>query len=391
MWAATKTRTGIRLSASLGLAAGFLGVCPIGTVPAQAQEPSHRTSLCLEAPSGIEGTDLAGVRAVLPLGDSLILALQQGVSHITVLHRQAGSWRSRALGREGDGPGEFRWPNAMGLHEDGVWIADARTGRVTFLDGQLEVTRSLLPGLPHVARPFLPGSMRPLAGGALLHVPRFAPNVHAAYGPDPPPVPIEVRAGDGTPLHRWELRTGPSFVTLRGGSGVSLTLSRPLAPGLLLAASPSGRQVAWVEDAWTAGDVRLRQLDVESGVEGARHLQSSPPALSSRQRDSIAAAARDALTSLADPGSVRLGPGALAVPDRFPPVDGVAVSDSGEAWVRGWFDDRRQWLAVGEGGLLGTRVDPKQDVLYVGMDGVMATAEDAVGVSSLVWYARCRR
>lgn len=384
-------RTGSRVAVGMGLVAGSLGALAICSVATQVQEPPPRASLCLAAPSRIEGTDLAGVRAALPLGDSLVLVIEQGARHITVLHRQAGSWRSRILGREGDGPGEFRSPNAIGLHDDEVWVADARTGRVTFFDRHLEVTRSLLPGLPHVARPFAPGSMRPLAGGALLHVPRFAVNFHAAYGSDPPPVPIEVRAGDGTPLHRWGLHTGTSYVTVRGGSGASLTLSRPLAPGLLLAASPSGRQVAWLEDAWAVGDVRLWRLDAETGVEAVRRLQASPPGLSAGQRDSIAAAALQALPALADLGGARVGPDALVVPDRLPPVDGVAVSDSGEAWLRGWFDGRLQWLAVGEAGVVGTRVDPQQDVLYVGMDGVMVTTEDAVGVSSLIWYARCRR
>lgn len=40
----------------------------------------------------------------------------------------------RRIGREGDGPGEFRSPGTVGWHGDTLWVIDAVSQRITWFD-----------------------------------------------------------------------------------------------------------------------------------------------------------------------------------------------------------------------------------------------------------------
>lgn len=88
--------------------------------------------------------------------DGRVYVLEAGEQEVRVL-RPNGSVERR-MGREGDGPGEFRSAHALGVVGDTVWVLDARPDRITLFDragsvlstGRVEQARVPLParGLP---------------------------------------------------------------------------------------------------------------------------------------------------------------------------------------------------------------------------------------------------
>lgn len=54
------------------------------------------------------------------------------------------------FGSEGEGPGEFRTSNAIGVLGDTVWVADALAGRITLFDPTGSVLATRTPGTPQI-------------------------------------------------------------------------------------------------------------------------------------------------------------------------------------------------------------------------------------------------
>jgi hypothetical protein len=77
-----------------------------------------------------------------------------GAKFLLALNGQVGGYSpdgslSPLLGRKGKGPGEFESPGAIGFVGDTTWVFDMSLDRLTFLDGQNAVVRTLSPsGFP---------------------------------------------------------------------------------------------------------------------------------------------------------------------------------------------------------------------------------------------------
>jgi len=69
--------------------------------------------------------------------DGRIYVLESGAQEIRVLAPDGSV--ERRIGREGDGPGEFRRAYAIGVSGDTVWALDSRLDRITLFDREGEV------------------------------------------------------------------------------------------------------------------------------------------------------------------------------------------------------------------------------------------------------------
>lgn len=77
------------------------------------------------------GVGLTRVGSVIVDGDRLLVAqpLEQRVRVFSLSGDFLGF-----IGRRGEGPGEFQWVDALGLHDGQVWIADSSLRRIQFFD-----------------------------------------------------------------------------------------------------------------------------------------------------------------------------------------------------------------------------------------------------------------
>lgn len=71
---------------------------------------------------GTAFTSISGVAFI----DSTILVLESQPPRVAVLDLD-GTWR-RNIGRAGDGPGELRGPDQIGIVDETIWVGDLRVG-----------------------------------------------------------------------------------------------------------------------------------------------------------------------------------------------------------------------------------------------------------------------
>ena len=100
---------------------------------------------------------LTRVGDLLPAPDGSLLVGQPEDRTVMLLSRD-GDVVGR-VGREGEGPGEFRWISALGWRGDSLWVSDIRGRRITVFNSQLEVVRTEPSPRAGVPIPFVPGKL----------------------------------------------------------------------------------------------------------------------------------------------------------------------------------------------------------------------------------------
>lgn len=147
----------------------------------------------VEIRAGINDATLARPEAILA-DSNRIYVLDPSAPGVLSFDRD-GIWRG-TIGREGEGPGEFRHPSSMGWLSDTLWVADRDLARLSFFDRDMDYVNSV--------------SFRVVSGWTLA-IPR------AALGPwvlAPPYVATRVETReDSIPLLVFE-RTGEARNTL---------------------------------------------------------------------------------------------------------------------------------------------------------------------------------
>jgi len=92
--------------------------------------------------------------------DGRIYVLESGAQEIRVLAPDGRE--ERRIGREGDGPGEFRRAYAIGVSGDTVWALDSRLDRITLFDREGEVLSTGRIEQARVPLPTCAGLLRPI-------------------------------------------------------------------------------------------------------------------------------------------------------------------------------------------------------------------------------------
>lgn len=364
--------------------APFLLAALLCTPRVAAQDVSGR--ICLETEERYHIHGLAGVVDIVRLNNQELVVRESGVNHPMVVTLNAGT--ARPLGREGDGPGEYRSVSAMGLLHHALWVSDARTARVTQYDASTDAVTTLRLQFPYVPRPFLPGSVRYLSDSSLLHVPRFIPNWHAAYGSAPPAMPIRRIGGAWSKWRGVDLYTGPLFGTVSQG-GTAMTFSLPMTRGVLFDTSKDGGMVGWVELDHSDGTVDIRLYEVEADTIHEQGTRWSAVPVPRTEREAAVVEIRSAVGSTGRGGEWDVG---NIAPRLYPLVDRLVVSDLGEVWMRRPGTAGGSWVVAVPSQKRWMRWSPSGasdlNLLLASRDELLGVVEGPTG-SEIVRYGRC--
>lgn len=191
-----------------------------------------------------DGPDALTLVTALAVDDEGRLYVAQPMdARIVVFDSGGGSLTS--LGREGDGPGEFRAPLQMGWVRDSLWVYDPPAGRVSFWRDR-EYTGSLPFRGVDMGPDYRRASLVALLadGGALATA---APVQHrSARHPESRGAVLRTdrRGENASPV--TTLRFTPP-TTIQGEGSRMMLAYQPFDDGTLLAVSPDGERIVVVE------------------------------------------------------------------------------------------------------------------------------------------------
>jgi len=301
----------------------------------------------------------------------------------------------RAIGRPGEGPGEFRFLARFGWVRDSLWIADPMSRRISFFSAEGKFRRSLaFPILP-LRRPSMqlwPEAV--LADGSLLIRELWTipgESLASATGL------LLLRASvDGRVLDtlRW-LRSSRTAMVVRLPSGGIMQRSQPWSDNDLFTLDPGGNEVIVIDRQITESPSGAHFRMLAFGADGQpiieRQLSYDPVVLTSKRFD-------QELESLASPvlnrfPSAKDARNATALqlfrPHFLPPVRDVIVGSDRSTWLNVQLADNDQtWLAFDKLGVQIARIvaPPGAKLLAVSATGAWGVVLDRDDVPALVRY-----
>ena len=291
------------------------------------------------------------------------------------------------IGREGEGPGEFRWPLYLGRLGDDIWVLDAQLRRLSVFDRALKLasTRTLLEGARTV----------PLAGGAYVTQPE---KIDARPGSDRTreEVILQLVLPDGQKrqIGKWTVDATPISVMVGRFEAVR---PQPFTDHPHWGVSPDGRSVFLVEAG--PGDGSLSLVAVTASGEPRFRTSLSMPrvrltdAMYEKAIDSLV----DAMTQSQPPG----GPApvvdkarvraAVNRPADLAPVTQLLAGADGRIWLRLRVSSRpgfTEWKSYSASGAAGSSVLLPSDtrMLLFTSTSAWGARENADGEPILVEY-----
>mgnify|MGYP002624240587 CR=1 FL=1 len=263
-----------------------------------------------------ESGPLFRVRAgrFLPSGGFVIA--NSGLSQLR-FYTAAGEMRT-LVGREGDGPGEFRYLGSVHLATDSVWVVDGLSSVTVVGEDGLFGRDVSLGELPYSSLPRVHGV---LSDGALL-----VGQTPSSLMPEPGPA-IHVEA-------IRVLRSGASVPA--GEFFVAETYWQAVADGLMDTGHPFGRVGQFVSRGphwyYTSGtEYRVEMYD-GAGLLGSIFSRSEPPPAASREAFEAFLDSALAGTERPSPFETRLR--RVPLPERLPAYDALLVDEPGNIWAR---------------------------------------------------------
>lgn len=305
-----------------------------------------------------------------------------GVGQIYVADTQANEIRVfssegaflRRLGREGEGPGEFRNISGLALAPDGLAALDGSVGRVTVFSEAGEVERTF-----RLDRPYMIfNSYSPMA---FDDEGRFFDRASLSRTPGVDTVGVLTYSVEGDVLDTARIAVVErDLVMLERDGRPYMSIPRPFAPHLSFAFGPDGLVY------FTRGDEH--RVDVFSPVGEAIRTIRRPverSVVTEVERDSALAFVAEAF---ADQGAAL--PAGLELPERKAAIGRLVVDDLGYLWVLRQpdaGDPAFEWSVHDPmGRLLGTVSTPPLVVTQIGPDFVAGTTRDELGVPRAVVY-----
>jgi hypothetical protein len=247
----------------------------------------------------------------------------------------------RTVGGPGEGPGEFRGPNWLGLAGDTVMVSDARLRRTAFFlaDG------SHVGGRPHRRLAQVPQGLTqtfgaPLPGGrdilATVPRPRMPPEPTLPAHPDSTRPLYLVASDDAPPDRLGDLEGAPNrgiVVSTVGGEITGVMIIRqPFSDETLWAAAPDGASVAFVRRRVASSPQPATYTLVRVSMTGdtlyATERIYDPVPLDPALADSVAEELGGA------GGTSQEVRAELFVPAYRPPASRLLVAHDGATWVR---------------------------------------------------------
>ena len=297
------------------------------------------------------------------------------------------------IGREGEGPGEFRRVGGMGSHDGLVWVADPTLGRVQFFDAENRVVSSVRirghPTLP-VGRPgtravFPDGSMLVRHSRATSDLVDFPERPEYLVRFDP----------EGLPLDTVSVLTGRATeVRFPTGRGITSYMGLPESYRSLYASAADGSGIVVVHRGEATGGEphAYRVIRFEGGADTAwvRDFRYDPIPVSDAWRSrhlEVDARGENARAR-------RILEQAYDALRFFPPVDDVKVGADGSTWllVRTGVDSFEWEVLDASGRRLARIAPPPQGRLrWAGTNSLWFVEHDELDIPYLVRYEIHRR
>lgn len=322
---------------------------------------------------------LTWVRDVIVVGERLFV-MQHREQRLRIFSL-AGDFQG-FLGGRGEGPGEFREVNGIGVRDGLVWVSDRLRGRVQYFDPEGRYASSIrVRGHPTLSM----GDMSVRAvladGSMLVTFLRYATE-DAAF-PDRPQHVIRLNA-QGSPRDTVSVLAGRSGALKLGRTVTWLpesyrSLFAPSADG-------SGFVIVHREAAMSAEPhaFRVIRFDATADTAWVRDIPYDPIPVSSEWRSRHLEERSDLSAPL-----LRVLEGAYRNLEFFPPVGDVQAGADGSTWllVRTGADTS-EWEVLDAFGRSLARVEPPPQgrMMWAGTDSLWFVEEDELDVPYLVRY-----
>jgi len=333
----------------------------------------------------------------LGVGPDGTVALLQSQDHQVVFFDSSGSLAGR-IGREGDGPGEFRTLVRGGWRSDTLWVSDPMLGRVTLLASTGTLVRTLPPVT--AAHPL------PADSGALPTFGFLFP--YALYQGDSLLVTGQGRWGDpraealgGIPLLLISIDGGirrivtvlpaEGSITIPLPEGGVATAQVPFFPHALWAVSPDGAAIVQVATTLTGGQQRSLTITLrnpQGQTLAERHLPFDGVPIPGQVADS-AVERRAERAQIPEQKRAYETDIRRLVPPVYPPAHALVVGNDHHIWIGLRAVERqRPWLMLDDraqpAGVLTLPVNAS--IRAAAGDDVWVVERDSVDVESVIRY-----
>lgn len=311
------------------------------------------------------------------------------------LWRPGSADEVRRLGRNGEGPGEFRNIRTIGVVESNLWAVDSRLGRITIfpLSGgkpRLLVTPQAFMNPGDVAISTIPIAVLP--GDSLVARVNFSNwgrVLPSRPQNDPPAYAVAQLAPNGAIIRLlFAVPQDDCMTPLPGNPG--MRVPKPFCPLPYMDTSPDGRFSGVVEPLSTSGESGKVRVSVVRG-DGlpVLHTELSFPliAISQHVEDSIRARLMTSAQNF--PPQLVEAIERIPFPSHMPPTLGFMVTGGGTAWLRlGDDGGGHRWvhLRPGRGATVPITLPRNAEAIAATADGLWLKTANAEGDLSVALF-----
>ncbi|MBL8997924.1 MAG: hypothetical protein KJZ74_06325 [Gemmatimonadales bacterium] len=306
-----------------------------GRVSAQATPEPRRLQFDLRIPADPGGeAAFTSVSDIATNRNGDIFVLLPDDRSVQVFDRQGRKLRS--IGRDGEGPGEFRWPMALGFRADTLWVWDPTLARLTLsrMDGVF--IRSIPVGTIGSARLLIDGS---------IAVKRYNDNALTVGASGRLSAPILRYSDVGVILdtladpavHR------SSYMVISTGRGTAQA-AQPFSDGPLWGMIPDGSGVVVVDRRTAtrpgAATYRVTRINVAGDTAFSREFPYTAAPVPPAVLEGVVSDWVERIARSAPAGGTSIRPDrdaikrAINLPTTMAAVSAVAIGDDGTIWVR---------------------------------------------------------
>ena len=385
-----------------GLLGFALGILTFEGVAGQTPEQFAGTPLRLERRVEIRATEQGDPELTAPMvlvtDSTQIYVLDPGAFGVHRFDRR-GHWLG-TIGTEGDGPGEFRRPTAMGWLSDTLWVADRSLGRLSFFDRRGAFLRSVRFGIVSGSATIMPRRASP--GRRIVSVPYVS--VQSATEMDALPILVLDEDGVVRDTLAWQAvgQVAVSVVTPPGdGESVprTMSVSHPFDRRSLLAHDPHSRWLylgTWRTDADDRSYLELLRVTTESDTAALVQL---PLGRVKVARGDVQSYAKRIYSRLPESFRSRVSSGELARaflgqierPSETT-VDAMVASEDGSVWLRrtrSRTTSLTQWAGYDQAGNFAGFLEFPVEYYFIAASGGMlwTVDRDPLGLPTITGWA----
>jgi hypothetical protein len=388
------------------LAVAFLASC---SSPQDAGAPFHPDLWTVEGPTlrigSVDDPDYAfqSVQS-LAMGPAGILhSLHRGETAIRRwdIHGRPMS----TIGRQGEGPGEFRSPSGIGFFGDSLWVMDRQAYRISYFGPDGAFLGTVTPRVdlspdPENPRAAVPRPFRPLRDGTLYAVaPAWSDAIARGQLSETRHALLDQEGETLGTVWMQDYRPTDVLALLREDGG---TFGRqPFGDGSLWAISQDQQLMVLDRRVPRRGQraaIRLTTISMTGDTLFSKELEYAPEPLPRERIDSASRAqARDMLQFLQrmDPGMTLAAletdlRGATYSPDYLPAVRGMLLGTDGSIWLQRFSprEDGNLWWVLGaDGAPLAMAVTPVEiRIVLATADALWGVETDELDVEYIVRY-----